>query len=235
MSRWCAELQKIPSDVRLYALSMAREEGDKRERLEGILEAAGVAPHAEYTFALPAQLGEFIDMCRQLEVDGWLLTVRVVAAGSRRVVYRILDADTSAITAGLRTLAEGDGLLATVTPNRIPTVSGTMVARDGNAVMELVAGPHHWLTKAAPVGNTAETCWFTFPHVSVRYSTADPRRREILYQHLTSVTRIGLNLSLRQLAEARSSIYAEFQWDRVSGYRFFDISYSWVWTGSSAR
>jgi hypothetical protein len=212
---------------------MWKEEAEKSARMARVLAAAGLTPHPQYTFSLPTEGARLIKTCQGIEAEGWLLTVRVVGVKTGAVLYRVLDSDTRTVEAGLCRLGQNESMLATVTPNRHPTVSGTLLARDGDAFMEMVYGPHHWLTKTPPNGIELERCTFVFPHLTVKYSTGDLAHREMLYRHLRTVIRIGLGMRLGEFADTRSSIYAEFQWDSQSGYKFFDLSCSWVWTASS--
>lgn len=234
MNRWCSELLKSKRVMSKYAGSMWKEEAEKSARIEEVLRSAGLKPHPQYTFSLPAETARLIETCKRIEMEGWLLTVRVVNVKTGNLLYRVLDSDSRTVEAGLVRLGKNKALLVTVTPNRPPTVSGTLCASNGDAFMEMVYGPHHWLTKAAPDGVELQRCWFAFPHLSVSYGTLQTDHREMLYRHLTTVLRIGLGMSLGEFAETRSSLYAEFQWDSRSGYKFFDISYASVWTGSTA-
>jgi hypothetical protein len=134
---------------------------------------------------------------------------------------------------GLYHLDQNETMLVSLTPNKRPEVSGTLLARDGDALMEMVYGPHHWLTKAPPSCVELQRCWFMFPHISVKYSTSETAHRKVLFEHLKTMIRITLGIGLGEFRERFDSVYAEFQWDSKSGYRFFEISYSWVWTGSS--
>src|ERR1035437_1425877 len=231
MNCWCSELLKTKRVMTEYARCMWKEEAEKSARMARVLAAAGLTPHPQYSFSLPTEAARLIETCQRIEMEGRLLTVRVVGVKTGAVLYRVLDSKSKTVEAGLARVGQAEPMLATVTPNRPPTVSGTLLARDGDAFMEMVYGPHHWLTKAPPVGVELESCWFVFPPLSVRYSTLATAHREMLYRHLMTVIRIGLDMCLGEFAEARGSLYAEFQWDCRSGYKFFDISYESVWTG----
>jgi len=235
MNRWCSELLKTKQTMKEYVERVSKEEAGKAARMAMVLARAGIKPHAQYTFSLPDEISRLTETCERIETEGWLLTVRVVGLKTGAMLYRVLDSDAKTVTTALRRLGRDEAMLATVVPNRLPTVSGTLRAHDGDAFMEMVYGPHHWLTKAPPVGIRPERCWFVFPHVTVEYCTPETDHREMLYRHLRTVIRIGLGMRLGEFAETRSSMYAEFQWDSRSGYKFFDISYAWVWTGSSVR
>jgi hypothetical protein len=216
-----------------YVRSVSEEEATKPARIAAALAAAGIAAHPQFSFTLPDEKIALIAKCHHLETDGWLLTVRVADAGTGMVVYRVLDSDARSIERGLlRHLKAGRELRATVTPNRMPTVSGTVLARDGDVTLEMVYGPHHWVTKAPPTGTELKWCSFSFPHLSVVHSTGDPADREMLYRHLRTVIRIALGMNLVECAKGGTSLYAEFQWDARSGYKFFDISFDQVWTGT---
>lgn len=233
MSRWCSKLLETRSALKEYARCMLKEESEKSARMARVLAIAGLPLHPQYRFSLPAERVRLIQACQRIELEGWLLTVRVVVVKTGAVLYRVLDSDARTVEAGLLRLGNRDPMLATVTPNRHPTVSGTLLARDGDAFLEMVYGPHHWLTKAPRAGIEIESCWFVFPHVSVKYGTIETAHREMLYRHLRMVIRIGLGMRLGEFAETRGSIYAEFQWDARTGYKFFDLSYASVWTGPS--
>jgi len=233
INRWCSELIKARGTLNGYAQCMLKEEAAKSARIRKVLAAAGMEPHPQYTFSLPTEWDKCLETCQRIESAGWLLTVRVTDSTTGTLVYRVLDSDMRTVEAGLGQLRQKKAIVATVTPNRNPTVSGTLVARDGDAVVEMVYGPHHWLTKIPPAGVELQRCWFTFPHISVKYNTSETSQREMMFRHLRTVIRITLGMRLSEFAETCSSVYSEFQWDSRSGYKFFDISYSWVWTGSS--
>ena len=230
MSRWCSELVKANNRMAAYSQRVAEEEAGKSVRMARVLAVAGIAPHPQFAFSLPSERVALLEKCRDLEKDGWLLTIRVADVATAAVVYRVLDSDARSVESGLRELDDAQQLRATVTPNRLPTVSGTVLADHGDALLEMVYGPHHWLTKAPPDGTELERCWLVFPQRSVRYSTIDPAHREVLYRHLSAMIRIGLGMRLTEFARTGGSLYVEFQWDSKAGYKFFDISFDGVWT-----
>lgn len=232
MSRWCSELVRVDPQMASYVRSVSAEETTKPARIAAVLAAAGIAAHPQFSFMLPNEKVALVAKCQELESDGWLLTIRVADTATGMVVYRVLDSDVRSIESGLRHLKGRRELLATVTPNTMPTVSGTVLARRGDITLEMVYGPHHWVTKAPPTGIELKWCSFSFPHLSVVYSTDDPADRGRLYRHLRAVIRIGLGMNLVDCARSGSSLYAEFQWDGRSGYKFFDISFDQVWTGT---
>lgn len=235
MSRWCTELIRSGDKLGGYARRLLNEEATKAERIAFALAAAGVTTHPQYRFALPEESAALLATCRRLEASGWLLTVRIAERASGVVVFRVVDSDMQTVAAGVGDLSEGTALSATVTPNTLPALSGTLIVRQGNAYLEVVRGPHHWLTKAPPDGVVVEKCWFLCPHHYVSYSTESPSARRMMYRQLKAVVRIGLDMRLKDMAESRSSVYVEFQWSPTGGYRFFEISFSWVWTSSALR
>ncbi len=228
MTSWCAELQENGLAA-AYVSATLKEEVEKPGRLARVLASAGLVPQKQYSFSLPHDFGTLIRKCEELEAAGWRLTIRVVGGQSGRVVYRALDGDTRSIEEGLRSLPRQE-MAATLTPNKVPALSGTVLIRSGDVVMEVVDGPHHWLTKAPPTGSRIDRCWFAFPHVSTQYSMEDRDRRAVLYQHLRTIIEICLGCDLRGCAAEQRSLYAEFQWHPQLGYRFFEVSFSWVWT-----
>jgi len=196
-----------------------------------MLAAAGVRMHKTYLFTLPREAEGCIAVCRDLEATGWVLTVRIVDVNDGSLVFRTVDSDAGPIATAVARLPLNHLYTATITPNKNATISGTILVRKGDACMEMIYGPHHWLTKSAPEGVTVLRCWYCFPHCSVRYSTDQLDYRLALFQNLRDVVRIALGMSLRQLSHTRSALYVEYQWNQELGYKFFDCSYSEVWTG----
>jgi hypothetical protein len=229
MNWWCKEMESA------FTSSMREEENRKPGRLSQALEDAGILPPEQYTFNFPKEERELFERCHRLERSGWKLTVRAVCAETGILLFRVLDSDVKSVEVGLLSLQRKKPISVTITPNKDPVISATLLARNGNAVMEMVYGPHHWVTKAPPPGIEIVRCWFGFPHFSVQYSTEDMEKRAMLFRHFTAVIRIGLGMRLREFADTQSSLYAEFQWHYESGYKFFDISWSWVWTGVTQR
>lgn len=235
MGEWCKKLLKVGGRGEVLAKALLEEDSGKKGRIANILSTAGIPSIKDVVFIVPQEKDKLMKLSRQMEKAGWKLTFRIITPNDRSVVFRALDKDAQAISDAITRLDLSRQWVVSVSPNKDPLFSGTALVSEGDAYMEMVYGPHNWLTKVAPEGVTIFSCWYCLPHVSVRYSTIEQERRLALYRCLNDVTRITLGMSLRQISETKKSLYAEFQWHKDLGYRFFDCSSSWAWTGLSGK
>src|SRR5208282_3170183 len=171
--------------------------------------------------------------CRDLEGAGWKLSFRLTGEDGR-LLFRDVDADTPTIAAIMAHLPRPHRSTARVSPYKEPTISGSVLVTSESARLELLYGPHYWLTKGAPSGTRILSCWYRSPYLSVQYSTEDAKQRAILFRHFTDVLRMALGINIRTLAEISPSLYAEYHWRNDVGYRFLECSYSWAWTGTGS-
>ncbi|MDA8162243.1 MAG: hypothetical protein M0022_04960 [Desulfobacteraceae bacterium] len=231
MSKWCKGLLKVGGRGEVFAKALLKEDAGKKARLASTLAASGVTLNKEFVFIVPQEKDKLVKISHQMERAGWKLTFRIINPNDRRLVFRALDKDAQAISDAIARLDLSRQWIVSVSPNKDPLFSGTVLMSEGDVYMEMVYGPHNWLTKVSPEGVTIFSCWYCLPHVSVQYSTTDQERRLTLYRCLNDVARIMLGMSLRQISETKKSLYAEFQWHKDLGYRFFDCSFSWAWSG----
>ena len=233
MEAWCARLTEAGERGRRFACALMEEEERKQARLENLSNSVGLPLHKTYLFDLPKDRQRLTRLCHDLEGAGWKLSFRLTGEDGR-LLFRDVDADTRTIAAIMAHLPRPHHSTARVSPYKEPTISGTVLVTSGSACLELVYGPHYWLTKGAPSGMRILSCSYRFPHLSVQYSTQDPKQRAVLFGQLKEVLHIALGLGIRTLAELNPSLYAEYHWRRDLGYRFLECSYSWVWTGGLA-
>lgn len=128
--------------------------------------------------------------------------------------------------------ASSPGSTISLTPYREPDVSGTLWKRDDQLIVELVAGPHFWISKRTLQG---------VPVVIARASPVSPfllldpagpaadelRLRRIALQAIRHVFGRGLAAVL----DFESKAYAEFHWFKAGGMRFIECSFAQGWTG----
>jgi hypothetical protein len=231
MSEWCARLQETGGKGGLFVRAVMAEDERKLARLETLSRSIGLPLYETHSFELPEGIPRVIGLCSTLVKAGWKLSFRLMDTNDRRLLFRDVDADVRTVVAAIGSQPRGQQCIARVSPYKEPTISGTVLVASGDALLEMVYGPHYWLTKVPPEGVAILSCWYRFPHLSVQHSTDDLQERVVLYRSLRNVVRIALGVSLRQLPEVRSSLYAEYHWRRDLGYRFLECSYSSAWTG----
>jgi len=217
----------------IFARSLLKEEEGKLARLTSLSATIGLPVYETFEFLLPTQAEKLLRLVSHLTRDQWKLSCRMMNVVDGRLVFRHLDIDVNIATAAIAEIPQDQRCTASISPYKEPTISGTALVSRGNANLEMVYGPHFWLTKAAPEGIDVLRCWYSFPSVSIRYSTPDPAERLTLFVHLKRVLDITLGLSIKHVRDAESALYAEYHWRADLGYRFLDCSYSRVWTGSA--
>ena len=230
MEAWCAQLLGAGERNRLFARALMEEEDRKLTRLATLSKSIGLPVNPTYVFTLPKDTGRVIGLCSDLEQTGWKVSFRLMN-GDGRLVFRDVNAEVPIVAAAMAGLAHSHKCTARVSPYKEPTISGTVLVTSGDARLEMVYGPHYWLTKGAPQGVSILSCWYRFPHVAMRYSTDNATQRTALFAGFRDVVRIALGVSIRALPEMRSSLYAEYHWRSDIGYRFLECSCSWAWTG----
>jgi hypothetical protein len=230
MEAWCARLLETGARARRFAFALMEEEKRKLVRLATLSNSIGLPLHKTYSFDLPRDKRRIIGLCSSLEKMGCKLSFRLTGEDGR-LLFRDVDAHMPIIAAIIAHLPHPHRSTAHVSPYKEPTISGNVLVASGNAWLELVYGPHYWLTKGAPSGVGVLRCCYRFPHLSVQYSTQDRQQRAILLGQLKDVLRMALGVSIRMLPEVSPSLYAEYHWRRDLGYRFLECSYSAAWTG----
>lgn len=229
MEAWCTRLREKGEGHGLFARALMEEEGRKEARLAALSKSIGLPLHDAYSLEIPKDRVRVIALCRDLKNAGWKISVRLVGARDGRLLFRDVDVSVAKVAGALGRFPRREPCTVRVSPYKEPTVSGTVLVTSGDACLEMVHGPHYWLTKAPPIGVPILRCWYRFPYLSVQHSTEDPEERIVLFRDLKTVVRIALGISIRQLPEMKSSLYAEYHWRSDLGYRFLECSYSWVW------
>lgn len=229
MEAWCSRLQETGQAGRHFARTLMEEEGRKLARLTALSATIGLPLHNNYLFKLPREIRQMIRQCRALKRLGWKLSFRLTGKDGR-LLFRDVDADVDEVTDFAENLPRTRQSAARLSPYKEPTVSGTLLAASGSAWLEIVYGPHYWLTKSAPPDVQILSCSYRFPQLSVQYSTEDENLRAFLFKQLRDILRITLGVRVRMLAELNPSVYAEYHWHSDFGYRFLECSYARVWT-----
>lgn len=231
INEWCARLLETGGKAGAFARAIMEEDELKLARLATLSQSMGLPLYETYSFVLPEGTARVVDLCSELAKAGWKLSVRLMGTSDRRLLFREVDASVAMLVAAMATLSGDQQCIAHISPFKEPTISGTVLVVSGDAFLEMVYGPHYWLTKAPPEGVVIFRSWYRLPHLSVRYSTDAVQQRIVLLRSLRDIVRIALGLNLRQLPETRSFLYAEYHWRSDLGYRFLDCSYSGAWTG----
>lgn len=235
MNWWGKRLLGIGGRAALFARTIMSEDERKRARLITLSSSIGLPVYEVQLFEIPRETQKLIKVCGQLERAGWKMSFRLTDPTDGRLVFRHLNVSSRLVAVTVGRLGLADRCSASVSVYKDPTISGTVLIDSGDVWLELVYGPHYWLTKTPPPGITVLRCWYRFPHLSVEYSTTEPEQREVLLDNLNDIVRMSLGMGLRQLPETGRSLYAEYHWREDLGYRFLDCSCSWAWTSSAAR
>lgn len=204
------------------------EEASKRKRLSEMASSFGLPIYESFRFAIPNETDRCLALCDRKIKEEWKLSVRLSIPSPEKLVFRQLDIDVNGIIQAIEEHKQLGALAVRVDPYKIPVLSGTLLVSKGDAHLEMVFGPHKWLTKSAPSENLVYRC--TYRYLSVKHSTLDLRIRKTLFRCMQDVVRITLGVNIRQLAETQQSVYAEFHWHDYLGYRFLECSFSPIWT-----
>jgi hypothetical protein len=230
MNVWARKLIKKGGPAKSFGLAVLDEDEEKLGRVRSLAATIGLPILDTLVFRLPSDANHlFHAISKQLE-GGWNVSFRVMNEDSGALVFRDLDVDVKAVKSELSKLPSGHKFRASISPYKPASISGTLLVRPDDLVLEIVYGPHFWLTKSLPDGVQMFRCCYTAPDVSVRYSTGDAKHRAILHRHLEDITRLALGLNIRHAREAGRPVYAEYIWREDFGYRFLDCSYASVWT-----
>jgi hypothetical protein len=175
-------------------LAVLDEDEEKLGRVRSLAATIGLPILDTLVFRLPSDANHlFHAISKQLE-GGWNVSFRVMNEDSGALVFRDLDVDVKAVKSELSKLPSGHKFRASISPYKPASISGTLLVRPDDLVLEIVYGPHFWLTKSLPDGVQMFRCCYTAPDVSVRYSTGDAKHRAILHRHLEDITRLALGL-----------------------------------------
>ncbi len=226
MSAWAQKIKEISGQKDDFVLSILNEEASKTKRLSDL----GIPIYDFYDFILPDEREGFLARCNKAIKDEWKISLRLSDLHGQ-LIFRQLDIDGDSIKLAIENFRHLGKFKARVSPYKIPDISGTLWVCQGDVYIELVFGPHKWLTKTPPQEEVVYRGSYKFPFKSVKYTTDDPEIRIILLRCLREVAWIVLGLNIRQLSENQKSVYAEFHWHKSLGYRFLECSFSPVWTG----
>lgn len=230
MNYWAQSIKSCVDINNYYANALLEEEFNKHSRLKQLSNSIGLPIYKNYYFILPKDIKLFENFCDEKLKKGWKLSLRLMDSKEEQLLFRNLDVDTKEALIAVEKLSGVNIIKANIRPYKIPSISGTLLVSHSDILLEIVFGPHNWLTKSLPVGTTIYNCRYIFPHLTVKYSTEEPNMRINLYRILKDIVDIVFGLSIRQLAEIDKSVYAEFIWNEEIGYRFYECSFSDVWT-----
>lgn len=231
ITHWVQSWDNTQPNAHRFLTGILEEERAKALRLQRLSERIGLPIYETQEFILPADEKSYVAACDEITASGfWELALRFSTLGKTDVLFRGLGANKTAAIAAAKS-QRCKSFIAAVTPYREPERSGTLWMKDGSAVLEVVFGPHFWLTQSRPDHVELLRCEFVFPHKSVRYSMADTQHRRLLYGIFRDVIHIVLDTTLREASVFPRSVYCEFHWHAVLGYRFIECSGASVWTG----
>lgn len=230
MNYWAHMIKKNIDENDFYANALLEEEFSKKARLKDLSNTLGLPIYDTFHFILPNENNIFIDLCNKKIKNGWKLSLRLMDLKEEQLLFRNLDINIKEVLSLIERLNKIETIKASIRPYKTPSVSGTLLINQSDVLLEIIFGPHDWLTKSPPMGVTIFRCWYQFPHMSVNYSTNNPQLRLTMYRLLKDVVIIVFNLEIHQLSEIEKSVYAEFIWHESLGYKFYECSFSNVWT-----
>ncbi|WP_271591281.1 hypothetical protein [Bradyrhizobium sp. CCBAU 65884] len=227
---WASAGEGLDPELDEFFADIQREESEKAARLARLSTEIGLPIYPTKTFRLPEEFVSFSDAARKITSSGdWQLAVRL-ADPRGRIVYRRLGVAVDAAIRAANNYSFDKPLVAVVTPYRESERSGTLWAKEGEVLLELVLGPHYWISKWAPPTQEVLRCRFSPFWISGQYSTANIRHRKLLHDSAASAVRLIFGYSLGQVMTLGLSVYAEFHCHRTIGYRFIECSVSKGWT-----
>jgi hypothetical protein len=224
MNWWSNRLLNKGGRATRFAHEILKEDKDKPARLASLSASIGLPLYETHSFEHPRDADRVTSLCRRLATAGWKINFRMLDSSEGHLLFRHVDVNVKMVATMLARLRQQQCTVI-VSPYKAPTISGTVLVDSGNTWLEMVYGPHYWLSKISPTGVDVLRCWYHFPHLSVQYSTDDQKQRDVLFHNLSEVVHITLGITLRQLSETQRSLYAEYHWRNDIGYRFLDCSY----------
>lgn len=234
MEAWCSRLNEVSGEKhKLFFQRIMEEDKKKASRLKTLCDTVSLPLYSNYVFIMPDEQEHVISLCNSLVNSGWKLSVKLSATDGP-VIFRDVDVDVQTVVLAIARLPDRRQCIVRVNPYKEPTISGTVLVTTQGARLEMVYGPHYWLTKAAPSDVTVFSCWYVFPYLSIKYSTADEQQRTSIYRNFRDIVHLTLGSDIRRLSDIGRTVYAEYSWRSDLGYRFFDCSYSKAWTAEAA-
>ncbi len=228
ISEWLNNIQNLKTSDLPFLRKMWQEESVKVDRLKTLSQNWGLPIYQFYEFLLPEQRQEFISTCKSIIENNWGLALRYSTPDTGRVVFRELNANLNIAIQYSENLS--GKMLARVSEYKVPNISGTLHVSRGNLNLEMVYGPHEWLTKSPPEGISIYRGKYHKSDLSVKYSTDDQYIREDIYKCIKTSLWLVSHLRIRELSDNPISIYAEFHWHTAHGIRFIECSFSDAWT-----
>lgn len=228
MSAWAQKIKEVYKENNDFVLYLLDEESSKTNRLSNL----GLPIYDVYDFILPDEIESCLAICNEAIKNEWKISLRFSNL-CEQLIFRQLDIDADSIKLAIENVRHLDKFMARVSPYKIPAISGTLWVCQGDVYIELVFGPHKWLTKPPPRREVIFSCSYKFPFISVKYTTNNPKIRNTLFRCLREVVWIVLGLNIRQLSAIQKSVYAEFHWHESLDYRFLECSFSPAWTGEN--
>jgi hypothetical protein len=171
MNVWARKLIKKGGYAKSFGLAVLDEDGEKLGRVRSLAATIGLPILDTIVFLLPIDANHLLRATSKQLENGWKVSFRVMNEDNGALVFRDLDVDVKAVKSVLTTMPSGQNFRASISPYKPATISGTLLARPDDLMLEIVYGPHFWLTKSLPDGVQMLRCSYTAPDVSVHYST----------------------------------------------------------------
>jgi hypothetical protein len=232
MSNWIERTGSASDGLHTVTTKILAEELSKSKRLNALAEQIGLPIYDVREYKLPQEIEPYRIRCADITRDGtWRIAIRFARPPLYDAFVRVLGADLAEALQAAEAHKTASAFIAQVTPYRTPDQSGTLLVRRGEARLELVFGPHSWISKAPPTQDAIIICNYELPDLSIQYSVDKTDVRQLMYRHLVEVVRMVLGYGISGLRESGLSVYTEFHWHKHIGYRFLECSFSPVWTG----
>ena len=212
-----------------FKRALIDEERNKTKRLDELAASLRLPVYDVRRFSMPMQIKQYLHRCDEILGDGWTVAIRFSRFHDTLPFFRYLGADRAVAVKAAKRFSNLSPHVAVVTPYKIPEWSGTFTISKGRLHLELVSGPHNWITKAAPTDVQLFWC-STNDCGSLQHSEVEVSCRQLLSRTMLDMTRLLFGCGPRALVHTDAIAYAEFHWHSGIGYRFIDCSFSRAWT-----
>lgn len=229
MNRWQALSEKHAQPAALFFSELQKEEEEKASRLAGLARTIGlpIYPHE----LVPA--GDAVrlrTLAQELMGSGaWNLAIKITDPSGEAIYRRLGIGPDEAATAASMCPPHS---LVSLMPYRDPDISGIIWKRPEQLLVEMVEGPHFWITKWAPPGVTVLLGRASpiSPFLEFSPEPSDAQREDFARVTSTALRHL-FGRGLQAVLALDSKAYAEFHWFRRTGMRFIDCSFSDAWVG----
>jgi hypothetical protein len=229
MNRWQVQNEGRAHDPFGFFSKLQKEEHEKAVRLADLGRSIGLPVYPTVFVAASDREGLVTRIQELVEGGKWDLAVKITDETGEAVYRRLGILMEDAIAAAD---AAPPGSLVSLMPYREPDVSGIIWKRPEQLLVELVKGPHFWITKWAPPG-VQVMLGRASPISPILEFSPDPfsAERELFARVTRTALRHLFGRGLQAVLALDVKVYAEFHWFHVGGARFIECSFSDAWTG----